>query len=462
MKRILSFLLFSALACAQQNNINGGGNNVNSPVAPPYASVGSLPANCAVGQLATVTSASPGQQLYTCSGSGVWTQQSGGGSGNVTVKASGTQVGSPRGTLDFYNGAGILGVLSDTGSEITITQGVDTAVIESLQTAQSGTPLLCASASGSATAYACSMNPTITAYTSGMVLNWTPDLSGSGGATTLNVDTLGAKSVKEADCSTNPTATDIVAGTMRQVTYNGSVFCFVGPMASAAGGYSTIQNATTPLTQRSTVNFTGTGVSCADNSGATRTDCTITAGGGGGTPVAGAPLWPFGTPGMGSAYIDLLGTANAVPCYMMDVPYPGKLINNVVAYASSNGNGYEAWAFYSLAGALIAQTGTVNADSSVGSPIVYAFSPTLSLAAGSYYMCWTATSNSATFWNSGDSIRLAVLMANQNQTSATYPYFFAAKNSTGTTTLTFPANIAGARTSVSATPNPLPGVGLTY
>lgn len=44
-----------------------------------------------------------------------------------------------------------------------------------------------------------------------------------------------------------------------------------------AGGYSTIQDETVALTQRAIVNFTGAGVTCADNGGATRTDCTIPA-----------------------------------------------------------------------------------------------------------------------------------------------------------------------------------------
>jgi len=47
-----------------------------------------------------------------------------------------------------------------------------------------------------------------------------------------------------------------------------------------ASGYQTIQDETTPLTQRTAVNFTGTGVTCVDNAGNTRTDCTIPGGGG--------------------------------------------------------------------------------------------------------------------------------------------------------------------------------------
>lgn len=44
-------------------------------------------------------------------------------------------------------------------------------------------------------------------------------------------------------------------------------------------GYATIQQATVPLAQRQTVNFTGAGVTCVDNPGSTRTDCTVTSGG---------------------------------------------------------------------------------------------------------------------------------------------------------------------------------------
>jgi len=39
--------------------------------------------------------------------------------------------------------------------------------------------------------------------------------------------------------------------------------------------YNLIENAGSALTMRSTLNFTGAGVSCADNSGSVRTDCTI-------------------------------------------------------------------------------------------------------------------------------------------------------------------------------------------
>jgi hypothetical protein len=54
-----------------------------------------------------------------------------------------------------------------------------------------------------------------------------------------------------------------------------------------ATAYRTIENATTPLAQRVVLNFTGPGVSCADNAGASRTDCTINGTSGGGALVLG-------------------------------------------------------------------------------------------------------------------------------------------------------------------------------
>lgn len=52
---------------------------------------------------------------------------------------------------------------------------------------------------------------------------------------------------------------------------------------SASTGYATIMDEGAALTQRNTVNFIGAAITCVDNGGATRTDCTVT-GGGGGSP----------------------------------------------------------------------------------------------------------------------------------------------------------------------------------
>lgn len=50
---------------------------------------------------------------------------------------------------------------------------------------------------------------------------------------------------------------------------------------SSSPGYQTVQDEGSNLTRRRTINFTGAGVSCVDNSGAARTDCTVSGGGSG-------------------------------------------------------------------------------------------------------------------------------------------------------------------------------------
>lgn len=52
------------------------------------------------------------------------------------------------------------------------------------------------------------------------------------------------------------------------------------PGSGSSSGYSTVQDESAPLTQRSTINFTGAGVSCVDSGGITV--CTVSGGGGGG------------------------------------------------------------------------------------------------------------------------------------------------------------------------------------
>jgi hypothetical protein len=57
----------------------------------------------------------------------------------------------------------------------------------------------------------------------------------------------------------------------------GTGWNLVGDGGGAGGGYATIEDEGAPLTQRTTLNFSGAGVSCADDS--TKTTCTIPGGG---------------------------------------------------------------------------------------------------------------------------------------------------------------------------------------
>ncbi len=62
-----------------------------------------------------------------------------------------------------------------------------------------------------------------------------------------------------------------------RLTSNGTAYSCSAVVTQA---YSTVEDEAAPLTQRSTVNFTGAGVSCTDSGG--KTVCTISGGGGSG------------------------------------------------------------------------------------------------------------------------------------------------------------------------------------
>lgn len=165
-----------------------------APYTRPIQSGSSLPATCTPSALFFLTTAPAGANIYGCVGTNTWAVQgAGGGSGGtLTIQNNGATVGS-RGTANFIPGAGIVNLITDTGTAINIQQSADTAVMLSKVTNQAGTPLLCASASGSGTTYTCSLSPTLTTYTTGMVLFWKIDVTNTSVNPTLNVDTLGAK-----------------------------------------------------------------------------------------------------------------------------------------------------------------------------------------------------------------------------------------------------------------------------
>ena len=180
------------------------------------------------------TSAGAGVNVFGCVGVNTWALQSGGGGqGTVTVSTEGTPIGT-RGVVNFIAGTGVLNAFTDTGSQINLQQGSDTSVLLTRSTEQSGSDLLCNSASGSPSDYTCALSPSLRIYTPNMVLHWRPDLSGSGGATTLNVDTLGAVAVKQFDGTTNPTAADIVANRLYSLWHDGAVFRLIVPGVNVA------------------------------------------------------------------------------------------------------------------------------------------------------------------------------------------------------------------------------------
>jgi hypothetical protein len=236
MYRILFAALLAAAADGQtQLSLDSQSKNVDFTKAAftrPVKTGTILPSTCSVGDLFFQTSAPAGSNLYGCASANTWTVQSGGGGGSLAVDNNGTLAGA-RNVMNLIGGVGVVNTISDTGTQINVQQSVDTSVIPSKAAAQSGAMFLC-NAAGTSSAYTCALSPTLQGYTTGMVLAWQPNVNGAGGATTLNVDTLGSVPVKQADGVTDPTAADIVAGRLYDVWHDGAVFRLMTPAVNVA------------------------------------------------------------------------------------------------------------------------------------------------------------------------------------------------------------------------------------
>ena len=192
----------------------------------PFKSGTVLPLTCTQGEMFFLTSAAPGTNVYGCPNGG-WVSE--GGGGVTTIKNTGTTVGA-RSILDLSSGPGVILATSDSGQSILIQSSLDTAVVQTRSSTQSGAALLCASASGSGTTYSCALSPTLSMYTVGMVLDWKPDANGIGGTTTLNVDTLGPTAIKLTDGITDPAPGEITAGRIYEIWYDGTAFRLMNPV----------------------------------------------------------------------------------------------------------------------------------------------------------------------------------------------------------------------------------------
>ena len=86
---------------------------------------------------------------------------------------------------------------------------------------QAGGYVYCADAAGSGTTYTCSVTPTLTAYTTGMLVVFKPGTASSG-ASTLNIDSVGAKTILNSDGLTAIATSDLLANGVYVLQYNGT------------------------------------------------------------------------------------------------------------------------------------------------------------------------------------------------------------------------------------------------
>ncbi len=144
-----------------------------------------------------------------------------GAAGTITLKSGTTTVGT-RGVISYIAGTGIVNAISDQAGELRVQQNVDTAVVMLKTEFQNGEPLRC-NASMTANAYTCALNPALSAYATGMRLFLQPGAANTGAAT-LNINGLGAVGLRRADGLTELAATDLVAGQLYPIWYDGTRF----------------------------------------------------------------------------------------------------------------------------------------------------------------------------------------------------------------------------------------------
>ena len=97
---------------------------------------------------------------------------------------------------------------------------------------QNGSAIYAADA-GATDAYAITLSPAISAYTTGMIINFKANTQNTGAAT-LNVNGLGAKSIKKS-VSTDLSTADILANQLVSVIYDGTNFQMNSLLATGGG-----------------------------------------------------------------------------------------------------------------------------------------------------------------------------------------------------------------------------------
>lgn len=151
--------------------------------------------------------------------------------------------------------------------------------------AGSGNNTYCADATGSGTTYTCPTPSTTVSTLTGLIIAFVPQVTNSGSAT-VNVSGLGAKTLKQLDCSSNLAASALTGGDMYIFAYNGTNFCQTSggsgtggfPITSPTGTISTTNCNSGPTCQIDVVQgpFVGSPVTFTAGTNVTSVTCIST------------------------------------------------------------------------------------------------------------------------------------------------------------------------------------------
>lgn len=109
-----------------------------------------------------------------------------------------------------------------------VSASINTACALTVATAQSGAPIFCASTNGTP-AYTCSLAATrsLAAYSKGMSVLFQADTANTFGTASLNIDSVGIQSIKQADGTTDPVPGFFQPGQFHWLGYDGTVWRIV-------------------------------------------------------------------------------------------------------------------------------------------------------------------------------------------------------------------------------------------
>jgi hypothetical protein len=199
------------------------------------ASSGSLPGTCTAGELAFVTGATAGQNIYECGSANTWTQQlnSGVGGGVSSFSGDGTLITNSSSTGGVTATLGNAGAYTAWGNNTgsSAAPGYHTLDANAIKNA-----IYCADTSGTANTVTCTTTASFpSAYGVGqtIIIKLANSVTG---ASTINVNSLGAKNW-DKNGTTSLSSGDASAGGMYLATYDGTEFVsYIGGSGSSAAG----------------------------------------------------------------------------------------------------------------------------------------------------------------------------------------------------------------------------------
>ncbi len=241
----------------------------------PFRTGTMLPANCVTGEMFFKTDAPAGGNLYGCV-AGSWVQQGSGGVGGGTAN---TPLDVIRATATDLSVGSNCSLASPCRVRVGSVVYSFTAAATATVTSGSGTAFIYVAGDGALT---------VGIPASGMAVTCN-GCTTVAGVTSFPVDSVpiyewAASAAQWA--STGADRRSMLSAGRRFTSGPGIVVSEAGNLVTISatdggGGYTTIQDEGNALPQRSTVNFTGGGVSCADDATNSRTTCSVpdTAGG---------------------------------------------------------------------------------------------------------------------------------------------------------------------------------------